>query len=160
DRIVDDMAHAIVQARLESRMHYGLDYVPVADFERVVQGLSRVAAVNQAIARGEIAQTADLTAIVDGIGPVAKQLQTWWELSYVAALVAQRGGDATGAIAFYESLKSRAALPAPPSQLAELVKSGEIDHAIENLSKGAASAGEANEDTSSKAAAARSKIEA
>jgi hypothetical protein len=160
DKIVDDMAHAVLQARLESRMRNGLDTIGVADFEQVVKSLGQVAVVNQAIARGEVAQTADLKVIVNGLGPVAVKLSAWWQLNYVAALVAQRAADSNAAIAFYQAVKARGSIPAPPSELVTLLKSGEIDKAIKTLSKQPLGFLDFTEDTSKEAGLARPRIEA
>jgi hypothetical protein len=78
DKVVDDLAHVILQARLESRMRNGVDTIAVSDFEQVVRNLSRVAAVNQSIAQGQVAQSSDLTAILEGLRPVAVKLPGWW----------------------------------------------------------------------------------
>jgi hypothetical protein len=87
-------------------------------------------------------------------------------LNYVTALVAQRAADSNTAIALYQNVKASGTKPAPPPELLALLNSGEIDKAIETLSKGpiADTSREMEEqfppDTSETARRARPRIEA
>jgi len=147
DRVVERVAYEVVQRRLAADPNNRVEALDGLEFESLVKVLREAGRLNRQVARGAIAPH-DFQQLLPAARGLAESVEGWYQLSYLAASIAESAQDWPAAASLYA--RAQAALPADAqpelrktieTKLAEMkVKSGVESAAQTGTSPGAADA--------------------
>ena len=130
---IDDLAFAILQRRLGEDETNRVDSLTPAEFKALVGALIGTADLNRRAASGRTPDQADFKKQLDVVKPIVGKVPDWVEVTYFAAVVADRADERQDAIDLYERILQGRDVERISDQMAALVKSGQIKQRVDAL---------------------------
>jgi tetratricopeptide (TPR) repeat protein len=132
-KAIEDLAHAIIHRRLAEEPRNRVETLTAEEFQTLAQTLIKTAAKNRLAESGRIPDANEFEELFSAVKPLADKVPDWYELSYFAAVVADRANQYDDAIRLYKAVQE-ADHKHLPETILTLVKTGQLAERINALS--------------------------
>jgi hypothetical protein len=142
EKAISRLAYALLRKRLTSVGGERIDdLLSLAEFEAFADGLHEAAELSRKIDRGGQPRPEEFAPVADALAPVAHNATSLPELTYLAADLAERAGEAANAMQLFAEFKQAATAPGASDAVRALIADGTVDGKLAALAAAAKQAG-------------------